>query len=262
MNGTDLIHSAASVASLLPSLRCCRCTAAAIASSLCTVVVAAQSKLKTSSQGKVEPKLFVYATMSRKTTVALCFVITKRMASTNETENLGESDTVKNLKHVERKLLRCNVPVDELPEVLDNLDLVLSTVNQLPSEPIQEALVPSMKALISDELLRHTDEDVKISVTSCIAEITRITAPDTPYDDEQMKIEVSKMHLESGDIGTPNGALEEAKALNLRMKRSWNLSSKDMLFRANKIDLKSLDDELEKHLTRVLSRHIDAKRPK
>ncbi|XP_020975351.1 sister chromatid cohesion protein pds5-like [Arachis ipaensis] len=109
------------------------------------------------------------------------------MASTNETENMGESDTVKNLKHVERKLLRCNVPIDELPEVLDNLDLILSTVNQLPSEPIQEALVPSMKALISDELLRHTDEDIKISVTSCIAEITRITAPDTPYDDEQMK---------------------------------------------------------------------------
>ncbi|KAL4285725.1 hypothetical protein AHAS_Ahas19G0014900 [Arachis hypogaea] len=109
------------------------------------------------------------------------------MASTNETENLGESDTVKKLKHVGRKLLRCNVPVDELLELLDNLDLILSTVNQLPSEPIQEALVPSMKALISDELLRHTDEDVKISVTSCIAEITRITAPDTPYDDEQMK---------------------------------------------------------------------------
>ena len=120
--------------------------------------------------------------------MTLCFVITKRMASTNETENMGESDTVKNLKHVERKLLRCNVPIDELPEVLDNLDLILSTVNQLPSEPIQEALVPSMKALISDELLRHTDEDIKISVTSCIAEITRITAPDTPYDDEQMKV--------------------------------------------------------------------------
>ncbi|KAL1340350.1 hypothetical protein AAHE18_09G007800 [Arachis hypogaea] len=110
------------------------------------------------------------------------------MASTNETENLGESDTLMKLKHVGRKLLRCNVPVDELLELLDNLDLILSTVNQLPSEPMQEALVPSMKALISDELLRHTDEDVKISVTSCIAEITRITAPDTPYDDEQMKV--------------------------------------------------------------------------
>ncbi|XP_061342479.1 sister chromatid cohesion protein PDS5 homolog E-like [Gastrolobium bilobum] len=44
-----------------------------------------------------------------------------------------------------------------------------------------------MKALISDELLRHTDEDVKILVTSCITEITRITAPDAPYDDEHMK---------------------------------------------------------------------------
>ncbi|XLS66033.1 hypothetical protein HN51_026007 [Arachis hypogaea] len=149
------------------------------------------------------------------------------MASTNETENLGESDTVKKLKHVESKLLRCNVPVDELLELLDLNDYLLIgilvsgdlmglicnglTVNQLPSEPIQEALVPSMKALISDELLRHTDEDVKISVTSCIAEITRITAPDTPYNNEQMKIEVSKMHSESGDVGTLNGALEELR---------------------------------------------------
>lgn len=44
-----------------------------------------------------------------------------------------------------------------------------------------------MKALISDELLRHTDEDVKILVISCISEIARITAPDAPYDDGQMK---------------------------------------------------------------------------
>lgn len=44
-----------------------------------------------------------------------------------------------------------------------------------------------MKALISDELLRHTDEDAKILVISCISEIARITAPDAPYDDEQMK---------------------------------------------------------------------------
>jgi len=47
-----------------------------------------------------------------------------------------------------------------------------------------------MKALISDELLRHTDEDVKILVISCISEITRITAPDAPYDDEQMKVAI------------------------------------------------------------------------
>ena len=29
--------------------------------------------------------------------------------------------------------------------------------------------------------------DVKVSVLSCIIEITRITAPDAPYKDEQMK---------------------------------------------------------------------------
>ncbi len=29
--------------------------------------------------------------------------------------------------------------------------------------------------------------DVKVSILSCITEITRITAPDAPYDDEKMK---------------------------------------------------------------------------
>uniref|UniRef100_A0A2N9IG34 Uncharacterized protein n=1 Tax=Fagus sylvatica TaxID=28930 RepID=A0A2N9IG34_FAGSY len=52
---------------------------------------------------------------------------------------------------------------------------------------MQDALLPSMKALISIELLRHSEMDVKVSVASCITEITRITAPDAPYDDDQMK---------------------------------------------------------------------------
>ena len=52
---------------------------------------------------------------------------------------------------------------------------------------MQDALLPSMKALVTNELLRHAEMDVKVSVASCIIEITRIIAPDTPYDDEQMK---------------------------------------------------------------------------
>ena len=44
-----------------------------------------------------------------------------------------------------------------------------------------------MKALITNELLRHTKMDVKISTISCITKITRITTPDAPYDDEKMK---------------------------------------------------------------------------
>ena len=70
------------------------------------------------------------------------------------------------------------------------------------------------------------------------------------------------MHSEAGGVGTPKRGLEEGGALNLKMKRSGNLSSNDMLFRADKIDLKSLDTELEKHFTRVLSKSIEAKRPK
>ncbi|XVE92489.1 hypothetical protein REPUB_Repub01dG0101600 [Reevesia pubescens] len=34
---------------------------------------------------------------------------------------------------------------------------------------------------------RRSNEDVKVAVASCICELTRITAPNTPYDDPQMK---------------------------------------------------------------------------
>ena len=44
-----------------------------------------------------------------------------------------------------------------------------------------------MKALITNKLLRHAEMDVKVSVLSCLIEITRITAPNAPYKDEQMK---------------------------------------------------------------------------
>ena len=52
---------------------------------------------------------------------------------------------------------------------------------------MQDALLPSVKALIINKLLRHAKMDMKVSVLSCIIEITRITAPNAPYKDEQMK---------------------------------------------------------------------------
>ncbi|KAL0009876.1 hypothetical protein SO802_004984 [Lithocarpus litseifolius] len=45
---------------------------------------------------------------------------------------------------------------------------------------------PSVKALITNKLLRHAEMDVKVSIVSCLVEITRITAPNAPYKDEQM----------------------------------------------------------------------------
>uniref|UniRef100_A0A803QC75 Reverse transcriptase domain-containing protein n=1 Tax=Cannabis sativa TaxID=3483 RepID=A0A803QC75_CANSA len=63
----------------------------------------------------------------------------------------------------------------------------LSKVEQSPSESMQSALSPSLKSLVDETLLGHTNVDVKVAVASCISEITRITAPDAPYDDDQMK---------------------------------------------------------------------------
>lgn len=50
------------------------------------------------------------------------------------------------------------------------------------------ALHPAMKGLISKEILGHPDADVRLAVTACISEITRITAPEAPYNDDLMKV--------------------------------------------------------------------------
>ncbi|XP_028782650.1 microtubule-associated protein futsch [Neltuma alba] len=85
------------------------------------------------------------------------------------------------------KLLDPPSSVDELLPLLDRVENFLSRVEQSPTKSMQNALSPSLKALVADKLLKHSDVDVKVAVASCISEITRITAPDAPYDDEQMK---------------------------------------------------------------------------
>jgi len=74
------------------------------------------------------------------------------------------------------------------PLAVQQVESFLSRVEQSPSNSMQIALSPSLKALIADKLLRHSDDDVKVAVASCISEITRITAPEAPYDDDQMKV--------------------------------------------------------------------------
>nr|GEZ68909.1 armadillo-type fold [Tanacetum cinerariifolium] len=75
----------------------------------------------------------------------------------------------------------------ELLLLLDQAKKLLHQVNQSPKKTMLDALKPSMKVLIQDDLLRHSDVDVKVVVASCISQITRITAPDAPYDDDQMR---------------------------------------------------------------------------
>ncbi|GAB4843346.1 hypothetical protein Ancab_013312 [Ancistrocladus abbreviatus] len=65
------------------------------------------------------------------------------------------------------------------------------------------------------------------------------------------------------------GSSVEAKGVNMmgecgdkKLKGRGSVSSKDMFFRADKIDLKSLDLQLEKHLSRVCSKAAEPQRPK
>lgn len=53
---------------------------------------------------------------------------------------------------------------------------------------MQDALRQPMEALVATRLMRHADRKVKVLVASCIAEIVRITAPEAPYTDDQMKV--------------------------------------------------------------------------
>ncbi|XP_048614122.1 sister chromatid cohesion protein PDS5 homolog E-like isoform X4 [Brassica napus] len=68
----------------------------------------------------------------------------------------------------------------------------LSKLVQDPIAAVQNALRPLMKALVSAHLLRNRDSDVWVYVVSCLTEIMRITAPEVPYNDDQMK-EIFKM---------------------------------------------------------------------
>ena len=93
----------------------------------------------------------------------------------------------KEIKTAGNTLLNPPSSIDDLLTLLDKVENLLAYVEQEPSKSMRDALLPSVKALITNKLLRHAEMDVKVSVFSCLIEITRITAPDAPYRDEQMK---------------------------------------------------------------------------
>ncbi|KAK7839764.1 sister chromatid cohesion protein pds5 [Quercus suber] len=93
----------------------------------------------------------------------------------------------KEIKEAGNTLLNPPSSIDDLLTLLDKVENLLAYVEQEPSKSMQDALLPSVKALITNKLLRHAEMDVKVSVLSCLIEITRITAPNAPYKDEQMK---------------------------------------------------------------------------
>ncbi|XP_049933281.1 sister chromatid cohesion protein PDS5 homolog C isoform X2 [Nymphaea colorata] len=98
-----------------------------------------------------------------------------------------EKDLEEQLVEAGNKLRKPPAELDELRCLLEVLENCLGRVEQSPSTSMSTALCPSMKSLVTPALLRHSDKDVRLSVATCLSEITRITAPDAPYDDELMK---------------------------------------------------------------------------
>ncbi|KAL3843993.1 hypothetical protein ACJIZ3_001396 [Penstemon smallii] len=100
---------------------------------------------------------------------------------------LSVKELEERLKAAGNCLLQPPFSRDELLPLLDRIEELLSKVEQAPAESMRSALSPLLKAVVADKLLKHSDVDVKVGVSSCISEITRITAPDAPYADDQMK---------------------------------------------------------------------------
>ncbi|XVF26230.1 hypothetical protein REPUB_Repub13aG0281300 [Reevesia pubescens] len=103
------------------------------------------------------------------------------------------------LKEVGSKLESPPSTKDALLKLLKQAATCLSELDQSPPSSIMESMQPLLNAIVKPELLKHQDRDAKLLVATCICEITRITAPEAPYNDEVLK---DIFHL---IVGTFNG---------------------------------------------------------
>ncbi|CAM0945278.1 unnamed protein product [Alopecurus aequalis] len=91
------------------------------------------------------------------------------------------------LKDVGARLQEAPDDSEGLLKLLDEVEEHLLKVEQSPPQSTFVAIRPAMTALVRGELLAHPNAEVKLAIASCISEITRITAPEAPYDDNVMR---------------------------------------------------------------------------
>ncbi|KAL2549242.1 uncharacterized protein Fot_10772 [Forsythia ovata] len=110
----------------------------------------------------------------------------QRMASDDVLSEEAEEQLNTHIIQAGKALLELAFTNEELLQELDKLENLLSKVRQeIKQRKLKKVLRPATKALVG--LLRHGEMDVKISVTSCLTELMRITAPNEPLDDDNMK---------------------------------------------------------------------------
>ncbi|KAL2495632.1 hypothetical protein Fot_39389 [Forsythia ovata] len=91
------------------------------------------------------------------------------------------------LKELGSKLESPPASKDVLIKLLKQAAACLSDLDQLPLKSVVESMQSFVNAIAKPELLKHQDHEVKLFVAACICEITRITAPEAPYDDDVLK---------------------------------------------------------------------------
>ncbi|GJV33394.1 sister chromatid cohesion protein PDS5 homolog B-like protein isoform X1 [Tanacetum coccineum] len=91
------------------------------------------------------------------------------------------------LEDVGSKLDKLPANKDALIKLLKQAAASLSELEQSPSKALLESIQPFINAIVKPELLKHNDKEVKLLVATCTCEITRVTAPEAPYDDEILK---------------------------------------------------------------------------
>ncbi|XP_073056323.1 sister chromatid cohesion protein PDS5 homolog D-like isoform X2 [Primulina eburnea] len=116
------------------------------------------------------------------------FKANKQMASSR----VSAKKIAKEILGVGKKLQALPSSIDELLTLLEKAESILTKVDQRPPGAIEVALVPLTQMLITDEIMRHADVNIQISVACCFMELTRISAPDFTYNDADMK-ELSKL---------------------------------------------------------------------
>ncbi|KAF8021648.1 hypothetical protein BT93_G1943 [Corymbia citriodora subsp. variegata] len=91
------------------------------------------------------------------------------------------------LRSVGNGLLNAPSSIDQLLTLLDRAEELLANVEQQPSDFLLDALLPVMKGLIAEAPFKNSNGDVRVTVASCFSEILRITSPQQPFNDKQMK---------------------------------------------------------------------------
>ncbi|CAH8390645.1 unnamed protein product, partial [Eruca vesicaria subsp. sativa] len=142
-----------------------------------------------------ENQIFMNEKMQLKTTVRLVVIGARWMEGFDKSTQGGAfmstspKELEKRLLEAGKALLYPSPPssVDNLLLLLDKLFICLLEVEQSPPSSIQNALSPLKKSLVDERLFKHWNVHVRVSVVSCITEVTRINAPFAPYVDDQMR---------------------------------------------------------------------------